>query len=176
MPFIITVLGVIAAIYFYIRRARNTIDMTHEILDAANDVRLAARRFGFRRRQDLHPVESVTDASLAIGTIATAFIELSGLPTQDDRHNLNQALCTTLKLSPQEATEMQALGHWLMLQCGGATPAVSRVSRRLVKLGGAANWEPLLSVIKDVLAAKDHPPSQQQAEAIEDIKRAFRVT
>ena len=176
MPFIITVLGVIAAIYFYMKRARNTVEMTHEILDVANDVRLAARRFGFRRRHGLHPVESVTDANLAIGTIATAFIELSGLPTQNDRDILNQALCNTLHLPPQEAAEMQVLGHWLMLQCGGATPAVSRVARRLVKLGGADNWEPLLSVIKDILGAYDTPASQQQTEAIEDIKRAFRVT
>lgn len=71
--------------------------------------------------------------------------------------------------------ELTVLGRWFMTECGGVSPAVTRLSRRLQKLGGAEWIEPLMEVIKAVATASETGLSPTQAEALDDIKRAFRI-
>ncbi len=175
MPIILAVLSALTTVGVFVWRAKNAADMTHELLDVANDVRLAARRMGFRRRNNQHPVESIDTPNLAMGTIATAFIELSGLPTQNQRDQLNLSMRKTLRLTSEEAEEIQILSHWLVTQCNGPDATISRVARRLYKLDGAHSWEPLLTILKSV-TQDGASLSTTQTEALQDIQRAFRVT
>ena len=64
MPFILGLLGLIAAAYFWANRARNAANMTNDLAGMASDVLSAARRFGFSRKLNLHPVESIDDPKL----------------------------------------------------------------------------------------------------------------
>jgi hypothetical protein len=41
----------------------------------ASDVMVAARRLGFRRRQQTHPVDSIGDPKNAAAAIGIAFVE-----------------------------------------------------------------------------------------------------
>ncbi|SMX38015.1 hypothetical protein [Octadecabacter ascidiaceicola] len=171
MPFLIALLGVIGAAYFWAQRARNARDMVGDVADMANDVRLAARRFGFTRKMNVHPVESIEDPRLAIAAIGSAFLELDDLPTAEQRKLLQVQIRAKLRASAEEAEEMEVLGRWFMTECGGAEPAVARLSRKLYKLGGSEQLEPLL----DLLQASVSNLSDRQRDAIEDIKRAMRL-
>lgn len=172
MPFLIALLGIVGAAFYWTNRARNTRDMAGEVMDMANDVRLAARRFGFKRQSNLHPVESIGDTRLAIASIATCFIELDGLPTEEDRKRLSIQLRSKLRANADEAQEMEVLGRWFMTECGGADPAISRLSRKLYKLGGAEQMEPLLEILKNSMTSE---LSDKQRDAVDDIQRAMRV-
>jgi len=176
MPFIIAILGILGAVYFFVIRARNTAHMAGELVDVANDIRLAARRFGFRRRLNEHPVDSIDDANIAISALATAFLELDDLPTQDQRDRLNGQLRDVLALDAGAVEEMTVLGRWLVGECGGADPAVARLSRKLFKLQGADALQPTLSIINGTLQGQDTGLSTRQKEALDDIKRAFRLS
>lgn len=171
MPFVLALLGIIGAAYFWAQRARNARDMVGEVADMANDVRLAARRFGFSRKLNLHPVESIEDPRLAIAAIAIAFIELDDLPTAEQRQMLTVQLRTKLRASAEETQEMEVLGRWFMTESGGAEPAVTRISRKLYKLGGAEQMEPLMAVLKGSVTSL----SDRQRDALEDISRAMRI-
>lgn len=173
MPFLVALLGIAAAAYFWANRARNAKNVAMDVADMANDVRLAARRFGFTRRANIHPGESVDDPRLAMATIATAFIELDDLPTQEQRRLLNVQLRSKLRLDAEEAQEMEVLGRWLMTECGGPEPAIARMSRKLFKLEGVAQAEPLMDILKQLVA--DNGLSDRQRSALEDIQRAFRL-
>ena len=173
MPVILGLIGIVVAAYFWANRARNARDMAVDIVDMANDVRLAARRFGFRRRADVHPAESVDDPAIAQAAIATAFLELNDLPTADQRQRLHIQLRSKLALDEDGATEMEVLGRWLLNECGGADAAIARMSRRLFKLGGTAEMEPLLDLLRG--AVGEGGLSTAQKEALDDIKRALRV-
>ena len=172
MPFIIALLGIIGAAYFWANRARNARDMMGEVADMANDVRLAARRFGFTRKMNVHPVESIEDPRLAIASIAAAFIELDDLPTAEQRQLLIVQLRSKLRADAEEAEEMGVLGRWFMNECGGAEQAIARISRKLYKLGGAEQMEPLMDLLK---ASVSNDLSARQRDALEDITRAMRV-
>ena len=172
MPVLIVILGILAGLYLWFQRAKHARDVVGDVADMANDVRLAARRFGFRRQTNLHPVESMEDPRLAIATIATAFLELDDLPTAEQRQRLAVQLRAHLRADADEAQEMEVLGRWFMSECGGAEPAIARVSRKLYKLGGAEQMEPLMAVLKGSVTS---PLSQRQKDALEDITRAMRV-
>ncbi len=172
MPFLIALIGIIGAAYYWTNRARNARDMAGEVMDMANDVRLAARRFGFKRQTNLHPVESIEDPRLAIAAIATSFLELDDLPTAEDRKLLTVQLRSKLRADADEAQEMEVLGRWFMTECGGAEPAIARLSRKLYKLGGAEQMEPLMAVLK---GSATSDLSEKQRDALDDIQRAMRV-
>lgn len=172
MPFLIALAGIAIAAFVWAQRARTARDTAIDLADMANDVRLAARRFGFRRQTNIHPVESIEDPRLTIAAIATAFIELDTLPTAEMRAQLMLQLRSKLQTNADEAEEMEVLGRWLMTECGGAEPAIARLSRKLYKLGGAEQLDPLVSILKATVKAPLTPP---QRDALADITRALRA-
>ena len=176
MPVILAVVGVVTAVLFFVLRARNAAHAATDLIDMANDVRLAARRFGFRRRADIHPAESIEDHRVAIAGISSAFLELDDLPTSDQRAALTRSMQDTLDLSKQDADELTILGRWIANECGTPDAAVSRLSRKLVRLAGQESFTPLLTILNATLAAGSTGLNTKQKEALDDVKRAFRIT
>jgi hypothetical protein len=175
MPFLIALLGAAVALYFFINRSRNAAHMAGDLADMAGDVMSAARRFGFRRRSNIHPVESIEDPNLAIAGIAAAFLELDGYPTQEHRQALLVQLQSKLGVDRTGAEELCVLGRWFIHECGGAEPAISRLSRKLYKMDGAKPVEPLMGIVQGMLAAGNGDLNDRQREALDDLKRAFRL-
>lgn len=171
MPVIIAILGIIIGAYFWINRARNAANVTADVMDMANDVRLAARRFGFRRRHDVHPAESIEEPGLAIAGIAIAFVELDDFPTQEHRNALNVHLRAQTRVDQETADEMVILGRWLVNECGGASAAISRLARKLYRLEGPDALDPLMTILNKTV--NNH--NERQTEALHEIKTAFRA-
>lgn len=174
MPYLIGLLVVLAGAWFWINRARQAAQGAQELADMAGDVLSAARRFGFRRRANIHPVESIEDTGLAIAGAGMAFMELGGLPSAEQQDALAISLQSRLDMAKDKADEALILGRWLVTECGGAEPAITRLSRRLYRMDTGA-LTPLMSVLKDVAAASRGGMSDKQRDAVEEIARAFRV-
>lgn len=171
MHIVVAVLGILGAVYFFVMRARNAAEMTSELLDMADDVRAAARRLGFRRMKAMHPVDAIEDPNTAAATVAVAYMELAGMPTEETRNALIVAMQSNLQVDKTEAEELLVLGRWLMNECQGADPAVARASRCLYKLT-SGDIGPLMEILKSVSA---DPLGDRQREALDDIRRAFRI-
>jgi hypothetical protein len=172
MPFLISLIAVVGVAYFWLYRARNAVDAAGDILDAANNVRLAARRFGFKRRTNRHPVDDIDEPNVAIAAIATAFIELDNLPTKEHRDRLAIQLQSTFNLDLAAGDEIMILARWLMNQCGGPTPTISRISRRLYKFDNVQSVTTLMTILKSLGGGTF---SDSQRDALEDITRAFHL-
>ena len=175
MHIILGLIGLATAVYFIVIRARNAAHVATDVADMANDVRLAARRFGFKRKTNVHPVETIDDPNLAIAAIATAFVEMDDLPTKDQRDALEAALQGTLNMSAQDTHEALILGHWFVSECHGPETAVPRLARKLTKLDAQSSFEPLLSVVTATAKAGSGDLNAKQREALDDIRRAFRI-
>jgi uncharacterized membrane protein len=177
MPYIVAILGLLAGAYFWMNRARAASNAAQDLVGSAQDVLSAARRFGFRRRYNEHPVDSLQDADVAIAAAALAFLDLSGLPTAEQMNALEGSLQSNLGHDRAKAEEAMILGRWLVTECGSADAALKRLTRRLVKLEGAKALQPFMLVVKDVAASgRGGDLSTQQKEALDDIARAFRLT
>ncbi len=168
MHIVIAAAGILTAVYFFFLRARNAAEMTSELLDMADDVRAAARRLGFRQLKAAHPVESIEEPNTAAATVAMGYMELHGLPTEELRDALLGALQSHLEVSKKDGEELLILGRWLMNECNGPEPAITRASRRLYRLT-EGDIGPLLEILKAVSA---DPLPERQKEALDEIRRA----
>ena len=171
MPFLIALAGAAVAFYLLVIRARNAAEITHELLNVADDVKAAARRLGFRQLKAEHPVESIEDPNVAAATLAVAFMELDDLPTEAQRGALVRALQSECEVDLKEAEELVVLGRWLMGECQGPAPAISRAARKLYKLTGG-KVGPLFTILNAVSGGE---PTDKQRDALGDIKTAFRI-
>ena len=176
MHIILGAIAIATAIYFIFIRARNAAEVTSDILDVANDVRLAARRFGFRRNAAEHPAEAIDDPRIAVASVTYAMLMIENAPTREELDAMNEALDDEYPLTRAEAEEMQVLARWLAGQCGSPDAAVSRLSRKLYKLSGKAGVGPLLNVIGATFRISGSEMSPRQKEALEDISRALHIS
>ena len=140
----------------------------------AGDVMNAARRFGFRRRANMHPVDALDDADVAIAAIGIAFLELGGLPSVEQQNALIRSLQQGSAQSHDKAQEAIILGRWLVGECGGAQQGFDRLARRLYKLRGHDGFDPLMQVLRDVAQAAG-TLSPRQSEALAGLSAAFRL-
>ena len=175
MPVILGLLAIAAAGYFWMNRARNAAYIATDLADMAQDVMGAARRFGFRRRANVHPVESLDDANVATAAMGVAYLEMDGLPRAEQQDALVRSLQMHLAMSHDQAQEAVILGRWLITECGGTGPGFDRLCRRLWKLRAMAGFEPLMAVLKDVSQAGGVGSSAKQKEALEAVARVFRL-
>lgn len=177
MPVFLALLAAAGAVVFWILRARNAAQAAGELADMAGDVLSAARRFGFRRRHDEHPVDSLQEPDVAIAGLGMAFMELGGLPSREQQAAMLVSLQHHLGHDFDRAQEAQLLGRWLVTECGGPQPGFTRLAKRLVKLGGgAASFDPCMAVLRDVAAESTTGQiTPQQKDALEELARAFRL-
>ncbi len=175
MHIVIGVLALLGGAYFWIQRMKGAAEMTQDLAGVAGDVMAAARRLGFRRKYNQHPVEAVDDPNLAIAAAGLAFLELAGLPSTEQHNGLVVSLQNHLNLPHDKAQESLILGRWLLTESGGPEPGLARLTRRLYKLNGMESFQSLMSVLKDVASAGNGGISDKQREALADITRLYRI-
>lgn len=173
MHILIAILGLVMAAGVWAWRIRMARDAMTEVSGLAGDVVSAARRLGFRRKTNVHPVESVDEPALAITGVALAFVDLASLPTAEQLANLKAALQRQLAVTEVKADEMLIVSRWLVNECKGADSAVTRLTKRLQKLD-PTGFQPLLAMLGDVESHAALGPRQR--DALDDIARIFRLT
>lgn len=176
MPVLLGLIGILGAALIWYWRVRAAGQAAQDLAGAAQDVLSAARRFGFRRRYNEHPVDSLEDGNVAIAGIGLAFLELSGLPTAAQQDALLISIQRHLGHDPARAEEATILGRWLIGECGGPAPALTRLTKRLYKLRRAEGLQPLMQVLNDVAAAsRDGSLAPRQREALDEVARLFKL-
>ncbi|SEW20651.1 hypothetical protein SAMN04488515_1591 [Cognatiyoonia koreensis] len=175
MPFILALLGIIVTAYFWANRARNAGNVARDIVDMAGDVRLAARRFGFTRKANVHPVESIEDPDIAAASLAHAFVALDEMPSKDQQQIMLIQLRSVLRVDQETAQELLVLGTWLVNECGGPMPAITRIAKKLYRLQGASALEPVTEILTGIKKAEGEAMSQRQEEALSEIRTILRV-
>lgn len=168
-------LALAVGIYFFVIRARNAVHIADDVADMAQTAVGAARRFGFRRRANVHPVDCIEDPKLAVAGLATAYAELDALPTQETRNALLIGFQSALDVSRDDADELATLGQWFVNECKGPDAAVPRIARKLARIDGAQGLVSTMDVIGQVAKSSDRDPSEKQVEALTEIKRIFKV-
>lgn len=172
MPFLLMLLGAAVAGWFWFNRGRAGAEA---LLGAAEEVRLAARRFGFKGRANLHPVEAVEDSRVLMAMIAAGFIELDGAPLREQVAKVSASLAQNNRMTLDESDEMLVLARWLVGQCGGAEPAIARGVRRLYKLRGAQDLGGLMDLVQDGVLAGGGGLTARQKEALAEVQRGLRI-
>lgn len=175
MPILIAILGAIAAASIWYWRMQQARDAADVLLNAANDVRLAARRFGFRNKLNVHPADSIQDSRLAAAGIVAAIAEMGGMLNADQTQSMTRQFQTTFNISSDEAAEIAIFGRWISGQCGSRSDAVRRLSKRLVGIAGQSALPDLIAMIEATQTATGHGMGEDEADAVATINRQFGV-
>lgn len=170
MHIILGLLAIAGAALVWYYRARHAADIASELTDAARDVRLAARRFGFRRRATLHPADSIDDARVAASGILNALARSLGPLTDSRQTAMVLQMQSVFDIPAAEARELAALGGWMADQCGAPGQAVIRLSRRLHRLTGAATLPDMERMIHRIFAENGALP-EDVAAGLLDLRR-----
>ncbi|TRW98293.1 hypothetical protein FNJ84_05810 [Paracoccus sp. M683] len=171
---VFAIIGALAAAGFWIWRIRMAGEAARELGNMANDVLGAARALGFRRRANTHPADSIDDPELAITATAMAFLELDGLPSREDQQALAQSLTKQLASTRTKIEEMMIVGRWLVNECNGPQPAITRLAKRLARLDRGA-FQTLLPVLNDI-GQRAGGLSDRQRDALADIARVMKLS
>lgn len=174
MPILIALLGIIFTAYIWAQRASAARDVLSDLGNMASDVKAAARRFGFTRKLNIHPVESIEDPNIAAAAIADAFVALDDMPSKEQQAALKLSLGNVLHVGPKGAEELMILGHWMVNECGGPQPAIARISKKLFRLEGSDAITPMMQILEGVTGEGAASLSVHQKEAIGEIKLALR--
>lgn len=175
MAYILGLLALAAGALIWIQRARNAAEISHDVIDMAQTAMGAARRWGFRRKTNVHPVDAIDEPPLAIGGLATAYLELEGLPTAEAKEAMTGALRAGLDITQKDAEELVILGHWFVQECSGPVNATPRLARRLYKLTGPEGLAQVMPVISAISETGGGSLTDRQREALDEIKSAFRI-
>ena len=175
MHILIGLIAAATAVYFFFIRARHSAEIATEVADMAQTALGAARRYGFRRRAERHPVDCVEETEIAVAGVATAYLALDGFPTEEARNGLLIGLQSEFGGTLKEAEELAALGQWLVNACNGADAAVPRLARRLKKIAGPPGLVAATGVIGKVAEASKTGTSEGQIDALSEIQRIFKA-
>jgi hypothetical protein len=118
MHILAAILAVVLGAAFWIYRLNAARDAAETLADAANDVRRAARRFGFRRKTNMHPAECVGDARLVAMGIGAAVVQMQRTWDREASDTLVREAQRLFDVGVDEATEMTVFGRWLSDQSG----------------------------------------------------------
>lgn len=173
MHIILGLIGLAAAAGFWIWRLRAAAEAGSQVIGAAKDVRAAARRFGFRRRTNVHPVDSIDDARVAAAAILAALVVQDHLTEAERRTTSIVQMQSVFEVTKTEAEELYALGHWLVAQCSGPGIAVPRLARKLNALAGVAAQPDLERMIAAVWADQSGTMPEHVLEGLDDIRQKF---
>lgn len=143
-------IAVILGAGYWVHRARSIRDAAETLADSANDVRLAARRFGFRRKINVHPIDSIEDARIVGLSIATAMAQIERTWTKEDNDTAIRRAQFAFEIGVDEATEMVVLALWLNSQSATPSDAAKRLGKRLKALAGKDTLPELEKLIEAI--------------------------
>lgn len=176
MHVILGILGVLSAVALWYWRFKAAQDAAGEVANAANDARLAIRRFGYMRRHKAHPADCVEDPRLAAAGIVAAIAGMDAPLSQAEIDRLTAEAGAVFGVDAAEAVDIAAFGRWIAGQCNSPEEAVRRLVKVVRDKAGAEAGPDLLAMVDSVATADGGPLDSREIDALVAIRRGLGMT
>ena len=173
MHILLGILGIMGALAFWYWRVRAAHEAAGELANAASDVRLAIRRFGYLRKHKTHPADCVEDPRLAAAGIAAAIAGMDAPLSQAEIDQLTAEASAVFEVESAEAVDITAFGRWIAGQCQSPEDAIRRLTRVVKAKAGAEAGPQLLSMVEAVATADGTPLDEREEDALEAVRRGL---
>jgi len=171
MHIVLAVLAAAAGIGFWIWRAHMAARAASDLLETADDIRAAVRRFGFNRKSKGSPLDGIEDARLAAAGILAAFANMDGGLGRAEVAAIAEECRRAFHAEATEAEQIGAYGRWLVQQSANMDETVRRLARNLdTKLTGAEK-EQLFGMIERVASIDGGGLSDAQRFTLDSLGR-----
>lgn len=170
MHVLLALIAALSALAFWILRTRRGSTRTRDIVEAADEVRAAARRFGFRRQPGRHPADLVDDARLAASGMMAAIARMDGEIGEKQFNAIRVECRAAFRVHQSDADEIAAFGRWLAGQSPDPEDALRRLGARVHALASEEAQADLIGMLERV-AASEGGVSAEQRNAIDNVRR-----
>lgn len=154
MHILLGLIAIIGGVVFWIWRIRNAATVAREVVDVADDVRAAVRRFGYRRHADKHPLDAVEDPRLAVAGILAAIAKMDGDYTREQMTTIQSECARVFEATPKDAEDFASYGRWLAHQLSNPDEVVRRLARSLSGALGPEERAQFLDMVERVAAVE----------------------
>ncbi|MFK7945360.1 MAG: TerB family tellurite resistance protein [Paracoccaceae bacterium] len=175
MHILLGLLAAIAAAAFWLYRAQAAREQAREILDGANDVRLAARRLLYKRKHNTHPADSVEDPRLAAAGIMVAVATMDAPISQTEIATMTRLMSETFDINEREALDMVSFGRWVADECGTNDEAVRRLAKVVAQEAGPDAGPDLIRMATEVAAAEGGALGDDENYALDQLRKALKM-
>ncbi len=172
MHYVLGILGVVGIALFWLWRMRNAASAARDVVEVADDVRAAVRRFGYRRKANQNPLDGIEDARLAAAGVLAAFANMDGAFSREEIAAIKDACRSAFGCDAGEAEQIGAYGRWLVQQsAGNMDEVIRRLARNLVGSLDAAEKRQLLDMVRQIASIEGGGLSDSQLDALERLQR-----
>ena len=173
MHILLGILGVLSAAMYWYWRMKSAGEAAGELTNAANDVRLAIRRFGYMRNRKTHPVDCVDDPRLAAAGIVAAIASMDAPLSQAEIDMLTAEAGAVFGTDAGEAVDITAFGRWIAGQCQTPEDAVRRLVKVIRDKAGVEAGPDLIGMVEKVATADGVSLDEREADALTVIRRGL---
>lgn len=172
MHILLGVLGVVGVALFWLWRIRNAAGAAREVVDVADDLRAAVRRFGYSRKANQNPLDGIEDPRLAASGILAAFANMDGALSRDEIDGIAGICGGAFGCDAQEADQIGAYGRWLIQQSpANMDEVIRRLARNLIGTLDAAEKQELLAMVEQAASIDGGGLSETQQDSLERLAR-----
>ena len=128
MHILLAILGAASTIGMILWRARGAAHAAHEVVDAAQGVRLFFRRTKWRKKVNTDMLKRIDDPREAAAAMMVAIAEQDGLLTQRMSETLIGMMMSEFQVAERQADELMQRGRWLAKDAGDLGQFLRRLS------------------------------------------------
>ncbi|WP_157231003.1 TerB family tellurite resistance protein [Kiloniella laminariae] len=173
MHILLAVLGALGGLAYFIWRVRATTTAARDVIEAADDIRSAARRFGYQRKLKANPLDDVEDNRLVAAAIMAAFARMDGDYTREQLEAIHAECQKTFAATAKEAEEITGQARWLMEQASNRDEAIRRLSKNLRSSLTDMEKRDLLAMVERIARIEGDSLRDLQKEALARLKHAI---
>jgi hypothetical protein len=173
MHILLGIFGALSVAMIWYWRLKTAREAAGELAGAADDVRLAIRRFGYMRKRKTHPADCVDDARLAAAGIAAAVAGMDAPLSQAEIDRLTAEAGVVFGADSREAVDITAFGRWVAGQCQSPEEAVRRLTKVVREKAGAGVGPDLLAMVEAGATADGAPMDERETDALAAIRRGL---
>ncbi len=162
MHILLGLAAVVGGIIFWIWRIRNTASAAKEMIEVADDVRAAVRRFGYRRSADKNPLETIEDPRLAAAGVLASVAKMDGDYSRKQMTVIQQECARVFQASDKDAEQIAAYGRWLAQQSDNTDEVIRRLTTCLSKTLAQKERQEFLGMVERVSAVEGGGASDSQ--------------
>jgi uncharacterized tellurite resistance protein B-like protein len=160
---LVAAIGVLLAILWRMQQASHAV---RDIGEAAGDARGFFRRWAWRRKSGVNPLDAVVDPREAAAAMMAATAEADGALTERERVAILRFMVEKFGATPTQAEELLAQGRWLIKDRGDLGETFRRLAAPVRKSCTREEQQELIDMLSKVAAA-DGPADPT---VIRDIK------
>lgn len=144
-------LGVALFVLWRMQQASNAV---RDVADAAGEVHSLFRRWSWRRKANVSPLDLVEDPREAATAMMVIAAQTDGALTDKERGVIQAQISEHFGATSRQAEELMARGRWLVKQSVDASEVFRRLAPSIRKSCSVSEREDLIGMLKTVATAE----------------------